>query len=94
MESADPLLAISAKLNDMGFPNKIVGNTIEATIPLPYDPHHVQPSFKLHHSPKQKLIYFEPNRHSTEKMLKTLQPQLHALAKELGLSFATREGIA
>jgi hypothetical protein len=86
------LAQIASKLNGMGFPNKIVGNTIEATIPLPYSPEYVQPSFKLYYSPEQKLIYFRANRYSTEKLLRKLKPQLREISKELGLSFATREG--
>jgi len=76
---------ISTALNRMGFPNKVVGNTIEATIPLPYSPEYVQPSFKIHYSPEQKILVYQPNRHSTQKMLRNLELQLENLAKENGL---------
>jgi hypothetical protein len=76
---------ISTALNQMGFPNQVVGNTIEATIPLPYSLEYVQPSFKLHYSPEQKILFYQPNRHSTQKMLRNLESQLESLAKENGL---------
>jgi hypothetical protein len=87
------LAQIAFKLNDMGFPNKIVGNTIEATIPLPYSPQYVQPSFKLHYSPKHRVLFYQPNRYSTEKLLKNLELELKKLATEAGLTLATRKEI-
>lgn len=74
----------------MGFPNTVVGSTIEATIPLPPGSGEVQPSFKLHLSEKQGILLYVPNRHSTEKLLRGLEPKLRELAFEAGLAFASR----
>lgn len=85
---------IASKLNKMGFPNKIVGNSIQAELPLPYLGEFAKPSFKLYYSPEQKLIYYQANRYSTDRLLRKLKPQLREITKELGLSFASHEGIS
>ena len=93
-EEITRLAQISTKLNSMGFPNRVVGgNTIEAEIPLPSDVNHITPSFKLHYSPEQKILYYKTNRYSTEKLLRNEVPKLHELAKQSGLTFMMREGV-
>lgn len=89
----NPLEKIATALNKMGFPNRIVGNTIEATSPLPYSPQYVQPSFKLNYSPEQKILFYEPNRHSTAKLLRKLKPALEQIARENGLSLITHSDV-
>lgn len=85
---------LASKLTLMGFPNEVKGNTIEARVPLPYSREFVTPSFKLHYSPEQKLIYYQPNRYSSERLLRNLEPKLKKLADETGLTLATRKGIS
>lgn len=86
----ETLEKIAVRLNQMGFPSRVEEDFIEAEIPLPYEKDFVKPSFKLFLSEKQNLLFYKPNRFSTEKLLRKLKPHLKEIAEEMGLEIASQ----
>jgi len=78
---------LAQKLIPMGFVVELRPWGLEAHLPT------TDYRFKLGFSPKQKLVFYQPDRHSTEKLLRNLEPHLKEMVEALGYRLAKRTGV-